>query len=172
MAWTTCTEETFWREYEREFHSYSSEFDDVAAFLDGECLPRGRELLSLFERCGFSGHLDGNLDPRFQDDDFTWICDIPYGRTIGLVAYAPRMLSQSRTWLRPVLGFLREPPEYQLVLETDYPEDSNDFRLIVRPDVLFLHRFVGDHTIAKTLSIPIGMEPSDADLDLGSVLSG
>lgn len=172
MAWTTCTEETFWREYEREFHSYSSEFDDVAAFLDGECLPRGRELLSLFERCGFSGHLDGNLDPRFQDDAFTWICDKPYGRTIGLVAYAPRILSQSRAWLRPVLGFLREPPEYQLVLETDFPENANDYRLIVRPDVLFLHGFIGDRTIAKTLSISAGLEPSDVNLDLAGVMSG
>jgi hypothetical protein len=172
MAWTTCTEETFWREYEREFHPYSSEFDDAAAFLDGECLPRGRELLSLFERCGFSGHLNGCLDPRFQDDAFTWLCDVPYGRTIGLVAYAPRMLSQSHAWLRPVLGFLREPPEYQLVLETDFPENANDCRLIVRPDVLFLHGFIGDRTIAKTLAIPSGMEPSDADLDLAGALSG
>ena len=172
MAWTTCTEETFWREYEREFHSYSSEFDDAAAFLDGECLPRGRELLSLFERCGFSGHLNGCLDPRFQDDEFTWLCDVPFGRTIGLVAYVPRMLSQSHAWLRPVLGFLREPPEYQLVLETDFPEDANDCRLIVRPDVLFLHGFIGDRTIAKTLAIPVGMEPPDADLDLAGALSG
>ncbi len=172
MGWTTCSVETFWREYEREFHSYSSEFDDAAAFLDGECLPRGRELLSLFERCGFSGHLNGCLDPRFQDDAFTWLCDVPYGRTIGLVAYAPRMLSQSHAWLRPVLDFLREPPEYQLVLETDFPEDANDCRLIVRPDVLFLHGFIGDRTIAKTLAIPVGMEPPDADLDLAGALSG
>lgn len=172
MAWTTCTEETFWLEYDRDFHSYSSEFDDAAAFLDGECLPRGRELLSLFERCGFSGHLNGCLDPRFQDDEFTWLCDVPYGRTIGLVAYAPRMLSQSHAWLRPVLGFLREPPEYQLVLETDFPENANDCRLIVRPDVLFLHGFIGDRTIAKTLAIPVGLEPPDADLDLAGALSG
>lgn len=172
MGWMTCTVETFCREYEREFHSYSSEFVDVAAFLDGECLPRGRKLLSLFERCGFTGHLNGNLDSRFQDDDFAWLCDVPYGRTIGLVAYAPRMLSQSRTWLRPILGFLREPPEYQLVLETDFPIDANDYQLIVRPDVLFLHRFIGDHRIAKTLAIPVGTEPSDANLDLADVLSG
>lgn len=171
MAWTICTDETFWREYEREFHSYSPEFDDVAAFLDDECLPRGRELLSLFERCGFSGHLNGYIDPRFQDDDFTWMCDVPYGRTIGLVAYAPRMLLQSHAWLRPVLGFLREPPEYQLVLETDFPKDANDCRLIVRPDILFLHRFIGDRRIAKTLAIPVGTEPSNADLDLADVLS-
>ena len=172
MGWMTCTVETFWREYEREFHSYSSEFVDVAAFLDDECLPRGRELLSMFERCGFTGHLNGNLAPRFQDDDFAWLCDVPHGRTIGLVAYAPRMLSQSRTWLRPILGFLREPPEYQLVLETDFPIDANDYQLIVRPDVLFLHRFVGNRKFAKTFAIPVETEPSDADLDLADVLSG
>ena len=82
------------------------------------------------------------------------------------------MLSQSRAWLRPVLGFLREPPEYQLVLETDFPENANDCRLIVRPDVLFLHGFIGDRTIAKTLSISAGLEPSDVDLDLAGVMSG